>query len=124
MEELNPLAQYIPIALMFVMAAGFVGTTMLATHLLGPRRNTKTKLEAFESGIPSIGNARIPFNIKYFLVAILFVLFDVEVIFMYPWAVNFKELGIMGFVEMVLFIITLLVGFFYIIKKGALTWED
>lgn len=124
MEEVSPLAQYIPIGLMFIMAAGFVATTMLATHLLGPRRNTHTKLEAFESGIPSIGNARIPFNIKYFLVAILFVLFDVEVIFMYPWAVNFEELGTIGFIEMVLFIATLLIGFFYIKKKGALTWED
>jgi len=123
MED-STVAQYIPIALMFVVAVGFIGTTMLATHLLGPKRNTKTKLEAFESGIPSIGNARIPFNIKYFLVAILFVLFDVEVIFMYPWAVNFEYLGILGFVEMVLFIVTLLIGFFYIIKKGALTWED
>jgi NADH-quinone oxidoreductase subunit A len=123
MEE-PTLAQYIPIAMMFVVALGFVVTTMLATHLLGPKRNTKVKLEAFESGIPSIGNARIPFNIKYFLVAILFVLFDVEVIFMYPWAVNFKALGMQGFIEMILFITTLLVGFFYIIKKGALTWED
>lgn len=122
--ENSTLEQYIPIGLMFIVAAGFIGTTMVVTHLLGPRRNTKTKLEAFESGIPSIGNARIPFNIKYFLVAILFVLFDVEVIFMYPWAVNFKELGILGFIEMVLFIATLMIGFFYIIKKGALTWED
>jgi NADH-quinone oxidoreductase subunit A len=123
MEE-SALAQYIPIALMFIVAAGFIITTMLATHLLGPKRNTQVKLEAFESGIPSIGNARIPFNIKYFLVAILFVLFDVEVIFMYPWAVNFKELGLLGFVEMVLFIVSLLIGFFYIKKKGALTWEE
>ena len=120
----STLAQYIPIALMFIVAAGFIVTTMLATHLLGPKRNTQVKLEAFESGIPSIGNARIPFNIKYFLVAILFVLFDVEVIFMYPWAVNFKELGMQGFIEMILFIVSLLIGFFYIIKKGALTWEE
>ena len=120
----STLAQYVPIALMFVVAVGFIVTIMLLTHWLGPKRNTQTKLEAFESGIPSIGNARIPFNIKYFLVAILFVLFDVEVIFMYPWAVNFEELGILGFIEMVLFIVTLLVGFFYIVKKGALTWED
>lgn len=120
----SALAQYIPIALMFIVAVGFIVTTMLATHLLGPKRKTQVKLEAFESGIPSIGNARIPFNIKYFLVAILFVLFDVEVIFMYPWAVNFKELGLLGFIEMVLFIVTLLIGFFYIRKKGALTWED
>lgn len=124
MEEINPLNQYIPIGLMFVVAVGFVATTMLATHLLGPKRKTQIKLQAFESGIPSIGNARIPFNIKYFLIAILFVLFDVEVIFMYPWAVNFEELGMTGFIEMILFISTLLIGYYYIKKKGALTWED
>ncbi len=122
MDDSN-LIQYAPIAIMFALAAGFVAITMLATHLLGPKRKTITKLESFECGIESQGNARVPFNIKYFLVAILFVLFDVEVIFMYPWAVNFAELGIAGFVEMVLFVITMLVGFFYIIKKGALTWE-
>ena len=96
---------------------------MVATHLLGPKRKTKTKQDVFECGIEPQGNARIPFSIKYFLVAILFVLFDVEVIFMYPWAVLFKELGIAGFVEMIVFIALLLVGFFYIIKKGALKWE-
>jgi NADH-quinone oxidoreductase subunit A len=117
------LNDYYPIVLMFIAASGFVVITMVATHLLGPKRNTKTKLEAFESGIKSKGNARVPFNIKYFLVAILFVLFDVEVIFMYPWAVLFKELGMAGFVEMVLFIAFLLVGFLYIIKRGALKWE-
>jgi len=117
------LNDYFPIVMMFFVASGFVVVTMVATHLLGPKRNTKTKLEAFESGIESKGNARVPFNIKYFLVAILFVLFDVEVIFMYPWAVLFKELGMAGFVEMVLFIAFLLVGFLYIIKRGALKWE-
>ena len=100
---------------------------MVSTHLLGPKRKTKIKMEAFECGIDSIGNARIPFSIKYFLVAILFVLFDVEVIFMYPWAILFKDLmkeqGIMIFVEMIVFISLLLVGFLYIIKKGALKWE-
>ncbi len=121
--EQSSLLQYAPIALMFLLAAGFVGTTMVATHLLGPKRKTSIKLESFECGIAAQGNARVPFNIKYFLVAILFVLFDVEVIFMYPWAVNFNELGITGFVEMILFIATMLLGFFYIIKKGALTWE-
>lgn len=118
------IEQYLPIGLMFLFALGFVVVTMAATHLLGPKRNTKVKLEAFECGIESKGNARIPFNIKYFLVAILFVLFDVEVIFMYPWAVNFKELGLMGFIEMVTFMALLLVGFFYLLKKGALKWED
>jgi NADH-quinone oxidoreductase subunit A len=118
------LLEYLPIVLMFFVALGFVVTTMVVTHLLGPDRRTKTKLDTFECGIEPIGNARVPFNIKYFLVAILFVLFDVEVIFMYPWAVNFKELGKTGFIEMILFIGLLLVGFFYILKKGALKWED
>jgi NADH-quinone oxidoreductase subunit A len=121
----NPgLVDYLPILLMFLLAVGFVALTMVATHWLGPKRKTKIKLEAFECGIESKGNARQAFPIKYFLVAILFVLFDVEVIFMYPWAVNFREFGIPGFIEMIVFIALLLVGFFYIIKKKALEWED
>lgn len=120
----SKLIQFLPILFMFLLALGFIALTMIATHTLGPKRKTKTKLEPFESGIESIGNARIPFNIRYFLVAILFVLFDVEVIFMYPWAVNFKELDMLGLVEMILFIVTLMIGFYYIVKKGALTWED
>lgn len=118
------LVDYVPILLMFLLAVGFVGVTMVVTHWLGPKRKTKIKLESFECGIESKGNARQAFPIKYFLVAILFVLFDVEVIFMYPWAVNFKEFGVPGFIEMILFIALLLVGFFYIIKKKALEWED
>jgi NADH-quinone oxidoreductase subunit A len=120
---MNSHNEYLPIVIQFIVALGFVATTMLATHLLGPKRKSKIKLESFECGIESQGNARIPFSIKYFLVAILFVLFDVEVIFMYPWAVNFKELGSTGLIEMLLFMILLLTGFFYIIKKGALKWE-
>jgi NADH-quinone oxidoreductase subunit A len=121
------IMEYFPIVMMLVVALGFVGLTMVSTHLLGPKRKTKIKMEAFECGIDSIGNARIPFSIKYFLVAILFVLFDVEVIFMYPWAILFKDLmkeqGIMIFIEMIVFISLLLIGFLYIIKKGALKWE-
>lgn len=117
------LIDYIPILIMFVVALGFVGVTMMATHMLGPKRKSAIKGESFECGIESQGNARIPFSIKYFLVAILFVLFDVEVIFMYPWAVLFRELGMVGFIEMVMFIAFLLVGFFYIIKRGALNWD-
>ena len=122
METTN-LTDYLPIALMFAFAAGFVVVTMVATHALGPKRKSKTKLDPFECGIESQGNARVPFNIKYFLVAILFVLFDVEVIFMYPWAVNFKELGVAGLVEMIVFIVLLMVGFVYIKKKGAFKWD-
>jgi NADH-quinone oxidoreductase subunit A len=96
---------------------------MVVTHKIGPKRKTADKLTPFESGIESVGNARQPFSIKYFLVAILFVLFDVEVIFMYPWAVNFRELGWTVLVEMFIFMGTLLAGFIYILKKGALDWE-
>ncbi|MEX2233390.1 MAG: NADH-quinone oxidoreductase subunit A [Cyclobacteriaceae bacterium] len=118
------LANYVPIALMLALAVGFVTLTMLVTHWLGPKRKTKVKLESFECGIEPRGNARVPFPIRYFLVAILFVLFDVEVIFMYPWAVNFKDFGVPGFLQMLVFISLLLVGFFYIIKKKALEWKD
>jgi len=123
METQNLPTDYLPIVLQLIVAVGFVVTTMLATHLLGPKRKSKVKLDTFECGIESKGNARIPFSIKYFLIAILFVLFDVEVIFMYPWAVNFKQLGMQGLVEMFLFMGLFLFGFVYIIKKGALKWE-
>jgi len=127
MQAESSVIDYVPIVITFIVAAGFVATTMLVTHLLGPKHDSKKKLNTFECGIEVHGNARIPFSIKYFLVAILFVLFDVEVIFMYPWAVNFKEImaesGIMIFLEMLLFIGFFLVGFAYIIKRGALKWE-
>ena len=118
------LINYIPIALMFLVAAGFVTLTMVATHWLGPKRKTKVKLESFECGIEPQGNARGPFPIRYFLVAILFVLFDVEVIFMYPWAVNFRDFGLTGFLQMLVFLSLLLIGFVYILKKRALEWKD
>ncbi|HCN85148.1 MAG TPA: NADH-quinone oxidoreductase subunit A [Sphingobacteriaceae bacterium] len=123
MEIQSTAADYLPIIFQIVVALGFVVVTMLVTHLIGPRRKTAEKLTPFESGIEAIGNARQPFSIKYFLVAILFVLFDVEVIFMYPWAVNFRELGVEGMIEMFIFMGTLLLGFIYIIKKKALDWE-
>lgn len=117
------MTQYLPIVFTAFIALGFVVTTMLATHRLGPKRKTKIKSDAFECGIESKGNARSPFSIKYFLVAILFVLFDVEVIFMYPWAVNFKELGLFGLLEMFTFMGLMVVGLIYIIRRGALKWE-
>lgn len=122
--ENSSLVDYIPILMMFILAVGFVALTMVVTHWLGPKRKTKVKLESFECGIEPKGNARQAFPIKYFLVAILFVLFDVEVIFMYPWAVNFKEFGLTGFIEMIVFVSLLLVGYFYILRKKALEWGD
>lgn len=117
-------SDYLPILLQFFIAVGFVATTMILTHLLGPKRKGKVKLDTFECGIEAKGNARNPFSVKYFLVAILFVLFDVEVIFLYPWAVNFRELGLTGFVEMFIFMLFVLMGFIYIIKSKALKWES
>lgn len=114
---------FLPIVITLAVAGGFVAVSLLMTHLLGPRRHTKTKDASFECGIPVQGNARNPFSIKYFLVAILFVIFDVEVVFMYPWAVNFRELGWFGFAEMALFIGFVMAGFLYIVKRGALKWE-
>ena len=115
---------YLPVALQLVFAILFVGVMMGVTHLLGPSRKTADKLTNFESGIESVGNARQPMSIKYFLVAILFVLFDVEVIFFYPYAVNFKGLGWHGFLAVLMFVGFFLCGFIYILKKGALRWEE
>lgn len=122
-HEVSTPHDYIPIALQTFIALGFVLGGLAFAAWLGPKRSGHVKNENFECGIEQYGNARSPFSIKYFLIAILFVLFDVEVIFLYPWAVNFKELGLIGFVEMVLFIAFVLAGFFYVIRKGALKWE-
>lgn len=115
---------YFPIGVQLLFAIVFIGVMMGLTHLLGPKRNTSDKLETFTSGIKTHGDARQPMAIKYFLVAILFVLFDVEVIFFYPYAVIFKELGWNGFFAVLMFVCFFLAGFIYIIKKGALNWED
>ncbi len=123
MPTQNTPFDFLPVALMFIVALGVVILLLIVTHWLGPKRKIKIKEDTFECGIEVKGNARFPFSVKYFLVAILFVLFDVEVIFMYPWAVNFKQLGLTGFVEMLTFVAFLLVGFYYIIKNGALKWE-
>ncbi|MHB1921063.1 MAG: NADH-quinone oxidoreductase subunit A [Chitinophagaceae bacterium] len=119
----NP-SNYFPIFLQLILAMLFVFVVMVATHFMGPKRKGEAKLENFECGISQEGNARQPMAIKYFLTAILFVLFDVEVIFFYPYAVNFKELGWGGFQAMLIFIAFFFAGFFYIIKRGALKWEE
>lgn len=106
-----------------IFAAILLSLMIYGTSVLGPKRNTADKLENFEGGIEIQGNARKPIAVKYFLVAILFVLFDVEVIFFYPYAVNFRELGWEGFAAICMFIGFFLAGFIYIIKKGGLDWE-
>jgi NADH-quinone oxidoreductase subunit A len=120
----NNAANYLPIGIQLFFAIGFIATMMGLTHYFGPKRKGTDKLQNFESGIEIKGNARQPMAIKYFLVAILFVLFDVEVIFFYPYAVNFRELGWNGFIAVAMFVGLFVAGFIYIIKKGALDWED
>jgi NADH-quinone oxidoreductase subunit A len=123
-SNINSSVNYLPIGIQLIFAIGFIGTMMGLTHWFGPKRNSAEKLQNFESGIEIKGNARQPMAIKYFLVAILFVLFDVEVIFFYPYAVNFRSLGWHGFSALTMFVGLFLAGFIYIIKKGALDWED
>ena len=120
----NDAASFLPIGIQALFAVGLIGLLMVATHFLGPKRKTTDKLETFASGIKSHGAAREPIAIKYFLTAILFVLFDVEVVFFYPYAVNFRELGWDGFFAVLMFVSFFFLGFIYIVKKGALNWED
>ena len=120
----NSASNYLPIAIQLLFAIGLVTFIMVLSNWLGPKRVTDDKLQNFESGIVIKGNARQPMAIKYFLVAILFVLFDVEVIFFYPYAVNFRELGWQGFMAVLMFVSLFIIGFVYITKKGALNWED
>lgn len=117
-------ASYLPVAIQVIFAVGLVGFLIFITHFLGPSRRTTDKLQTFTSGIESHGDARQPMAIKYFLTAILFVLFDVEVIFFYPYAVNFRELGWNGLWAVLMFVAFFLCGFIYILRKGALKWED
>ncbi len=127
MEKIYIPSDYLPVLIQSAVALGFVGVTMVLTHIIGGKRKrirTLRKDENFECGIEVKGNARFPFSVKYFLIAILFVLFDVEIIFFYPWAINFKDFGWDGFWKMLIFLGLLLFGFYYIISKGALNWEE
>lgn len=122
--DINNAANYLPIGLQMLFAVGLIATIIVGSNYLGPKRATADKLQNFESGIQIKGNARQPMAVKYFLVAILFVLFDVEVIFFYPYAVNFRELGWSGFMAVLMFVSLFIAGLVYIFKKGALKWEE
>jgi NADH-quinone oxidoreductase subunit A len=122
--DVNNAANYLPVGLQMLFAIGLIATIIVGSNFLGPKRATSDKLQNFESGIEIRGNARQPMAVKYFLVAILFVLFDVEVIFFYPYAVNFRELGWNGFVAVLVFVSLFITGLVYIFKKGALKWEE
>jgi len=118
------MREYIPVLMFIVVAIMFAATTLGASHIVMPRRMNARKLSPYECGVEPVGTARNRFPIKFYLVAVLFILFDIEAVFMYPWAVAFRQIGLYGLIEMSLFILILLVGYLYLLKKRALQWED
>ena len=122
---MNLPESYIPILIQAGVAVGFVAVSLLGAHFLGPqqKKGNSVKNQSWECGVPVEGNARTPFSIKYFLTAVLFVLFDIEIVFFYPYAVNFKALHLEGLLAVLLFVAFFLTGFLYVYKKGALEWE-
>ena len=132
MSEYN-VFDYVPIAIMFLVAAGFGASQLLVTQLIGPRKRTATKLMPYECGKDPIGSARDKFSIKFYIVAVVFLLFDIEVLFIIPFAVAFKSLiaeeqisgiafGTIALIEILVFVSTLIVGYIYVWKKGVFDW--
>src|SRR5512143_2298128 len=113
----------LPIALMLILAAIFGVVMSKIGEWVGPKNPTEVKVSIYESGMEPVRGAHERVSVKYYLVAMLFIIFDIEVVFLYPWAVNYRFLGWYGFVEMAVFIVILLLGFVYIWKKGALRWD-
>ena len=118
----NYFARYLPLLLHFSVACGIAGAMVGLSTLLGYRRPTPAKLQAYECGMAPVGDARERFSVKFYLVAMLFILFDVEAVFLYPWAVVLRQLKMFGFWEMLVYIAIVMVGFFYVWEKGALDW--
>jgi NADH-quinone oxidoreductase subunit A len=117
------LENYLPIAIVLTIAALFGLFMSKVNEWFGPKNPTQEKSTTYESGMEPIRSAHERFSVKFFLVAMLFIIFDIEIVFLYPWAVNFRELGLFGFVEMFVFLGILMIGFLYIWKKGALKWD-
>lgn len=117
------LENYIPIAIMILFALAFGIIMSKASEWFGPKNPTEEKLSTYESGMEPVRSAHERVSVKYYLVAMLFIIFDIEVVFLYPWAVNFRWLGVAGFVEMAVFIGVLMLGYVYLWRKGALKWD-
>ena len=117
------MREYLPVLMFLVVAIGFGAGTIALSTIIVPRRPNPVKDAPYECGVEPVGDARARFSVKFYLVAVLFILFDIEAVFLYPWAVAFKQLGAYGLIEMLLFILILLVGYVYLLKKRALEWE-
>ena len=117
------LREYVPVLILFAVAVANAVGMMVASHILNPYRPTPQKLMPYESGMIPLGDTRERFSVKFYIVAILFIIFDIETVFLIPWGVAYRDLGVFGFVEMLVFIGVLLVGLIYVWKKGALEWE-
>lgn len=117
------LESYLPILVLIGIAFAFAIAVVVLSRLIGVKKPTDVKLAPYECGMPLLSSAQERFSIKFYVIAMLFILFDIEAVFLYPWAVMYKRLGIFGFAEMGVFILILLVGFVYVWKKGALEWE-
>jgi len=117
------LESYLPIITLICIAIAFGIGSVVFSRLIGEKKPSAVKLAPYECGMPLFGTAREPMSIKFYIVAMLFIVFDIEAVFLYPWAVLFKRLGMFGFIEMGVFIAILLVGYIYVWKKGALEWE-
>jgi NADH-quinone oxidoreductase subunit A len=120
----NYFANYLPLLIHFLLAGSFAGAVVTLSYFIGYRRPTRAKMSPYECGMTPVGDARGRFSVKFYLVAMLFILFDVEAVFLYPWAVILRQLKMFGFWEMLVYIGIVLVGYFYIWKKGALDWGE
>jgi len=116
-------ADYLPILVMVVVVIAFAAIALTLSAMTGPRRPNPAKLSPYESGMPPFGSARRRLSVKYYLTAVLFILFDIEIIFFYPWAVLFRQLGLFGLIEMGVFILVLLIGYVYVWRKGGFEWD-
>ncbi len=116
-------ADYLPILIMIVVAAGFALIALVVPYYLGPRHPNSVKSDTYESGKLPYGEARRKVPVHYYMVAMLFMMFDIEVVFFYPWAVIFRQLKLFGLIEMGIFVLILLIGYVYVWKKGALEWD-
>lgn len=114
---------FLPILIMLGLGAGFAGGSVLLSQFVGPRNPTPEKMAAYECGMPPVGDARERHSVKFYLVAMIFLLFDIEIAFLYPWAMALRELHWVGFVQILVFFLLLMSGFVYVWRKGALDWN-